>query len=664
MGKLPGELPSRVAIEGVSPEVDSGRFPIKRCVGDSVRVEADIFCDGHEVLAAVLKYRPADSVDWSELPLRLTANDRWTCEFPITALAPYEYTIEAWIDRFATWRRDLSRKLDAGQDVGSELLEGAELVRETAPRAGADGDWLKTRAEWLASSADAGQRSAAALDAALLALMSRHADRTRGRRYERTLRVLVECERARFGAWYEFFPRSTTTQAGRHGTLRDAMQRLDYVAGMGFDVLYFPPIHPIGRSHRKGPNNTLQAGPSDTGSPWAIGSSEGGHTAIHPDLGTLDDFDRLVAEAGERKIEIALDIAFQCSPDHPWVREHPEWFRHRPDGTIKYAENPPKKYQDIYPLDFECDDWRGLWSALRDVVLFWRRRGVKIFRVDNPHTKPFPFWEWMIAEVRQSFPDATFLSEAFTRPKVMKHLAKCGFSQSYTYFTWRNTKREIVEYFTELTQTDVREYMRPNLFANTPDILPEYLQYGGPAAFRTRFILAATLGATYGIYGPPFESFQDQPVKPHSEEYLDSEKYQVRQWDWEKPNVFTEFIARVNRVRRDNPALHRDDSLRFYRTDNDQIICYAKSTSDRENTIVCVVNLDPHHVQSGFVTLPLEELGIRPGETYQLHDLLTDARFLWQGESNYVQLDPRGVSAHVLRLRKRIRSEQDFDYFG
>jgi starch synthase (maltosyl-transferring) len=432
---------------------------------------------------------------------------------------------------------------------------------------------------------------------------------------------------------------------------------------MGFDVLYLPPIHPIGRAFRKGPNNTLTPGPNDPGSPWAIGGPEGGHTAVHPALGTLDDFDHLLAAAQGHGIDIALDIAFQCSPDHPYVTEHPGWFRHRPDGTIKYAENPPKKYQDIYPLDFECADWQSLWRELLRVVLFWADRGVRVFRVDNPHTKPFRFWEWLIANVRDRYPEAIFLSEAFTRPKVMKYLAKSGFTQSYTYFTWRNTKYEITTYFTELTQTAVREYMRPNLWPNTPDILPEYLQHGGPAGFQIRLVLAATLGASYGIYGPPYENFEAAPVAPGKEEYLDSEKYQLRHWDWDRPNVFREFVALVNRVRRENPALQSDRRLRFYPTDNDQLVCYAKSTPDLSNVVLCVVNLDPHHTQSGWVRLPVGEFGLAAGDGYQVQDLLTGAHFLWSGEANFVSLDPKVTGAHVLRVRKKLRTERDFDYF-
>jgi starch synthase (maltosyl-transferring) len=659
---LPARVPSRVVIEGVEPEVDGGQFPVKRTAGEEVVVGADVFADGHDQLSAVLRYRRPPAGEWAEVPMRELGNDRWSASFTVTDIGRYEYTVQAWVDRFASWRKGLAKKVAAGQDVGPDLLEGAELVRDAARRAaGGDADWLRQQADTLAHSGDQNARVQLALDEALAAVMARHPDRGPGATYDRKLSVLVERERARFGAWYELFPRSTG-EAGRHGTFRDVERRLPYVAGMGFDVLYLPPIHPVGRSFRKGPNNTLTPGPDDPGSPWAIGGEEGGHAAVHPQLGTLADFDRLVEAARRHRLEIALDIAFQCSPDHPYVREHPEWFRHRPDGSIKYAENPPKKYQDIYPLDFECADWQALWEELLGVVLFWCGHGVRIFRVDNPHTKPFRFWHWLIAGVRQRHPDAIFLSEAFTRPKVMKYLAKAGFSQSYSYFTWRNAKHEITAYFTELTQTAVREYMRPNLFANTPDILPEYLQVGGRPAFLIRLVLAATLGASYGVYGPPFENCENRPVHPGSEEYLDSEKYQLRQWDWERQDPLRELIALVNQARRENPALQYDHRLRFYPVDNERLLFYGKTTPDLSNIILVVVNLDPHHVQSGWVRVPLAELGVRPDEPYQVHDLLTGARFLWHGEANYVQLAPE-LPAHVLRLRRKVKTERDFDYF-
>jgi starch synthase (maltosyl-transferring) len=573
-----------------------------------------------------------------------------------------EFTIQAWIDPFATWRRDLAKKAAAGQDVHADLLEGAELIRQIARRAGgADGDWLRGQAEGL-ERGEQPVRVKAALDPILAAITARHTDRQPGVVYDRVLRIWVDRERARYGAWYELFPRSSAPDAPRHGTFADVERCLPKIAEMGFDVLYLPPIHPIGRAFRKGPNNTLVAGPEDPGSPWAIGGAEGGHRAIHPQLGTLADFAKLQSAAAALGIEFALDIAFQCSPDHPYVTDHPDWFRHRPDGTIKYAENPPKKYQDIYPLNFECADWHNLWNELLNVVLFWIEKGVRIFRVDNPHTKPFRFWQWLIASVQEQFPDAIFLAEAFTRPKVMKFLAKCGFSQSYSYFTWRNTKWEITEYFQQLTQTSACEYMRPNLFANTPDILPEYLQHGGPAAFQIRLVLAATLGASYGIYGPPFETFEAAP-RPGSEEYINSEKYELRHWNWERPNVFREFIALVNRARRENPALHFDHRLKFHSTDNENIVFYSKTTPDMSNIVLTVVNVDPHHVQSGYIRVPLAEFGLSPADSYQVQDLLTGAYFLWHGESNYIALDPKSAAAHILRLRRKGRTEQDFDYF-
>jgi starch synthase (maltosyl-transferring) len=662
MHSLLERLPSRVIIEHVDPEIDGGRFPIKRTVGEEVVVNVDIHADGHEVLAAVLRHRRVGDREWTETPLTPLVNDAWTGVFRVGTLGRYEYTIHAWIDRFASWRRDLSKKVDAGQDVASELLEGAEMIAQMARSAGEqDGVYLRQQARKLAEGEQT-LRAEAALDPALASVMARHADRSLGATYDRALSVTVDRERARYGAWYELFPRSCASEPGQHGTFKDVEKRLSYVAGMGFDVLYLPPIHPIGKAFRKGPNNTLTPGPNDPGSPWGIGGAEGGHKAIHPQLGTLADFDHLVAAAREHRIEIALDVAFQCSPDHPYVKEHPEWFRHRPDGTIKYAENPPKKYQDIYPIDFECADWKELYAELLDVILFWCSHGVRIYRVDNPHTKPFRFWQWLIAEVQSKHPDTIFLAEAFTRPKVMHYLAKCGFSQSYTYFTWRNTRYELTEYFTELTHTHAQQYMRPNVFANTPDILPEFLQHGGRAAFRIRLVLAATLAATYGIYGPPFENCVHQAIRPGSEEYLDSEKYQVRHWDWDRPNVMRELITRVNTIRRENPALHTNERLRFYPSDNEQLLFYSKTTPDMSNIILVVVNLDPHYTQSGWVTLPVRELGLRSDEPYQVHDLLSDARYLWGGERNFVQIDP-GISAHIFRLRKRLRSERDFDYY-
>ena len=591
-------------------------------------------------------------------------NDRWRGEFSITELGQYRYTVKAWVDHFKSWRQGLLKKFDAGQDVSIDLLTGAELVEDASQRAdGPDEKHLKAVAVSLGSGEDSSDRVRIAVGDELDELMAKYPDRDLATTYERELVVRVDRPKARFSAWYEMFPRSGSSQPGHHGTFKDCEGRLAYIASMGFDVLYFPPIHPIGQAHRKGKNNVPGAGPDEPGSPWAIGSAEGGHTDIHPQLGNLEDFHRLVTEAEKHGMEVAIDLAFQCTPDHPYVKEHPEWFRWRPDKTVQYAENPPKRYEDIYPLNFETEKWQELWNELKGVVLFWVEQGVRIFRVDNPHTKPFHFWEWLIGEVKQDHPEVIFLAEAFTRPKVMYQLAKLGFTQSYTYFAWRNTKWELTQYFTELAQTEVREYFRPNLWPNTPDILTEYLQMGGRPAFMVRLILAATLGANFGIYGPAFELCENQPKEPGSEEYVDSEKYEIKNWDITSPGSLADFIGRVNRIRRENPALHGDWSLRFHSTDNDQLICYSKQTEDLSNIIVVVVNLDPHHNHSGWVELPLETLGIDPQQPFQVHDLLSNERYLWHGNRNYVALDPRIVPAHIFRLRRRIRTEHDFDYF-
>jgi len=651
--RLDPQLLRRVVVENVYPEVDAGRFPIKRTVGETVIVSADLFVDGHDMLAAILLFRRKGEPRWIEAAMTAAGNDRYTAAFRVESLGRYEYTVEGWIDRFATWRHEISAKFGARQDVSSELLEGAQLVEAAARRDAAAGGTLEELAQWAATLADPAlsskRRVAVALGADLQDAMAARADRERSTRYHRVLEVMVEPVRARCGAWYEMFPRSAGPDPTRSATFDEAVARLSYVAGMGFDVLYLPPIHPIGMSFRKGPNNSLGARAGDPGSPWAIGSEAGGHTAVEPGLGTIDDFDRFVQTARGHGLEIALDLAYQASPDHPYVREHPEWFRRRPDGTIKYAENPPKKYQDIYPINFESDAWQELWHELKSVIEFWIDHGVKIFRVDNPHTKPFHFWEWVLGEVTQSHPDTIFLSEAFTRPKLMKYLAKSGFSQSYTYFTWRNTKPELTEYFTELTQTDVREYMRPNLFANTPDILHEYLQHGGRAAFQARFILAATLGASYGIYSG-YELAENVPVKPGSEEYLDSEKYQIRVRNFDDPNSLAELIARVNAIRRAHPALQRDWGLRFHSTDNPQLLCYSKRSADGTDVVLMIVNLDPLNMQHGFVQLPLAEWGLGATSIIEVTDLLSEEHYFWRGEWNYVRLDPQVRMAHILSV--------------
>ena len=653
---------SRAVIENVKPEIDCGRFPAKRTVGERMTVEADIFADGHDALLAVLLYRKDGASNWTEIPMHPLVNDRWRGTFEVDEVGDYYYALQAWVDRFESWRRGFAKKVEAGQEAALDLLAGAELVEEAAKNAvGEDSKSLIRFAATLRGDKPAAIRSG--LDDALAELMEKYSDRRWAVTYDKELRVNVERAKARFSTWYELFPRSFASTPGAHGTLRDCIDRLPYVAGMGFDVLYLPPIHPIGNSFRKGKNNTLAASADDVGSPWAIGAREGGHKAIHPQLGSLADFKRLIAEAKKFDIEIALDIAFQCTPDHPYVTEHPEWFRKRPDGSIQYAENPPKKYQDIYPLDFECENWQELWNELKSIIVFWCDQGVRIFRTDNPHTKAFPFWEWVIGEVKRDYPDALFLAEAFTRPKVMYRLAKLGFSQSYTYFAWRNTKSELTQYFTELTQTEISDFFRANLWPNTPDILTEYLQFGGRPAFMTRLVLAAMLGASYGIYGPVFELCENVAREPGSEEYLNSEKYEIKRWDLEKPGSLRELIARVNRIRRENRALQGDRSLRFYPVDNPEILCFGKRTEDLSNIIVVAVNLDPHHTQSGWVELPSEELGLDPQQTFQVHDLLTDARYLWHGKRNYVQLDPDSEPAQIFRVRPRIRREQDFDYF-
>jgi starch synthase (maltosyl-transferring) len=656
---------ARVVIEGITPQVDCGRFPVKRTVGESVVVEADVFTDGHDAVYCQLLYRHHSSHEWHVVPMEPLPNDRWRARFIPQTLGRYLFTVRAWVDHLETWRRDLLKRYEARQDLEIELQRGALLVQEYAQRAP---PLEASRAqEWVAAITDPvrdkAERVALAQSEMLRDLGHRHPDPERVVQWEPPIEVEVDRERARFSTWYELFPRSTSKEPGRHGTFADTEALLPYIAGMGFDVLYLPPIHPIGVTERKGKNNSTQPEQDDPGSPWAIGSAEGGHKAIHPQLGTLEDFKRLMATAGEYGIEIALDIAFQTSPDHPYVREHPEWFLKRPDGTIQYAENPPKKYQDIYPFYFECAAWRELWNELKSVVEYWIAQGVRIFRVDNPHTKPFAMWEWLISEVKRARPDVIFLSEAFTRPKVMYRLAKLGFTQSYNYFPWRNTKHELIAYFTELYSPPVIDFFRANLWPNTPDILPEYLQYGGRAAFMTRLTLAATLGASYGIYGPAFELMEHQAREPGSEEYLDSEKYQLRHWDLDRPDSLRDFIARVNRIRREHVALQSDRGLKFHHTDNDSLLAYSKTAETGEDAILVIVNLDPHHVQSGWVDLDLATLELPPDLPFQVHDLLSGARFLWRGARNYVSLDPQHSPAHIFRIRRRVRSERDFDYF-
>ncbi|HEY2405700.1 MAG TPA: alpha-1,4-glucan--maltose-1-phosphate maltosyltransferase [Polyangiaceae bacterium] len=648
----PFDLP-RLAIEHVTPTLDGGRYPIKRVVGSSVDVSADIFKDGHDLIAARILYRHASDNDWRVAPLSYRFEpDRWHGSFKVDRVGLWRYTVEAWPDFFGTWRFELGKRLNAGQDVRPELLEGAAIVkRATAKLQGAAGRQL---VDVVARLTDAKlaleERLKVAFSDELLALMTMPLSDGDATRLEQPLELVVDRVEAAFSSWYELFPRSQGTVPGKHGTFADTERRLPEIAALGFDVLYLPPIHPIGETHRKGRNNAPTCEPGDVGSPWAIGSRAGGHTAIHPELGTVADFERLVQAARDFGIDVALDFALQCSPDHPWVKEHPEWFFIRPDGSIRYAENPPKKYEDIYPLNFWCADREGLWHACRDVVLYWIARGVSIFRVDNPHTKPLSFWEWLIRDVQAKHPDAIFLSESFTRPKRMKSLAKLGFTQSYTYFTWKNSPWELREYLSELTQTEMVDYYRPNFFVNTPDILHEFLQNGGRPAFRIRLLLAATLAPVYGIYSG-FELCENVPVKHGSEEYVDSEKYEIRVRDWNAPGNIKQDIGKLNRVRREEPALHELANLQFLKSDFEGILAYRKWAPG--NDLVVVVNLDPHAMHEGMIELPLEQMGLDPNEPYEMSDLLTGARYTWRGSRNYVRLDPVERVGHVFRVGRR-----------
>ena len=652
----------RVVIANVQPQIDAGRFPLKRVLGQNVEVTADAFTDSHDIVSCVLRYRHSSETEWHEVAMLPLGSDRWSASFPLTELGQYIYTITAWIDHFFSWQHDFAARTEP-LDIALALRGGAKLVEQAATLCdGEPQSQLQKLAKELRS-ANVAAATSLALSPNLSSLMKHYPDRSLATEYPTQLSVWSEPIKAQFSSWYEFFPRSCVSEDMNHGSFEECEKHLSYVAEMGFDVVYLPPIHPIGLTKRKGANNALLASASDVGSPWAIGSAEGGHKAIHRQLGTLDDFKRLISKARELGIDIAIDIAFQCSPDHPYLREHPEWFCHRADGSTQYAENPPKKYEDIVPFNFECDAWTELWQELLDVFLFWIKQGICIFRVDNPHTKPFPFWEWLIAEVKREHPETIFLAEAFTRPKVTYRLAKLGFSQSYTYFPWRNTKRELVSYFNELTRTEVVDYFRPNLWPNSPDILPEFLQFGGRPAFMLRLVLAATLGANYGIYGPAYELMEATPREEGKEDYLDSEKYQVRRWKLDREESLKDFITRINRIRKENPALQQDQNLQFFAVDNDNLLCYAKTTPDNAEIILVVANLDPHHSQSGWVTLPLASLGLDLDCSYQVQDLLTSARFLWNGPRNFVDINPLVAPAQIFKVRRRIRTEHDFDYF-
>jgi starch synthase (maltosyl-transferring) len=751
----PAEGRQRVVIEEVQPQVNCGRYAARRFLGDQVEVRAAIFSDGHDHVAAELLYKREDEHAWHATRMTALVNDMWVGSFPVDALGPWRFTIRAWVDHFDTWYADLRKRLAAqnpaalnpapinastpprdpatstsanpdalnpptsagtsSQDISVAFTIGANLLDQAAARAtGDDMKELKLAARHLRDLAE--QRLPFyddPLTPELEALAARHPDHSFATTYEKELPLWVDRERARFSAWYELFPRSAAPAAketqpdpGHHGTLADVAALVPEIAEMGFDILYLPPIHPIGQAFRKGKNNSTTAQPDDEGSPWAIGNSHigdthavvpggGGHKSIHPKLGGYADLDHLITTLRSNGMELAMDIAFQCSPDHPWVTEHPEWFIHRPDGSIQYAENPPKKYQDIYPLNFESEKWQSLWDELRSVFQFWIDRGVKVFRVDNPHTKALPFWEWCIAELHTSTPDVIFLAEAFTRPHVMYSLAKAGYTQSYTYFTWRTNKPEIEAYFSEITQPPVSDFFTPNVWPNTPDILHASLQQGGRPAFMSRLILATTLAANYGIYGPAYELGENVPAKEGSEEYLSSEKYEIRTWNRNAPGSIAPLVALLNKIRHENPALQSDGSLHFHRVDNPWIICYSKTTlpppapmtlaeaealsggahnahrgaalptrpdspttspaseANSPNVILTVVNLDPHNDQAGWVSLDLDILGLGTDESYDVEDLLTGAVYPWRGRSNYVALHPSAIPAHVLRVTRR-----------
>ena len=693
--RLPAGGRSRAIVEAVEPEVGGGRFSAKSVQGAWVDVEADAFTDGHDSIRCVLRFKHQSEKKWREAEMEHRGNDRWHARLPAERLGRYDFTVVAWVDAFKTWRRDLEKRLEAGQEVSQDLLLGADLVEEAAGRAeGLDRRSLEKWAGALRFLAD-GQVNgpgSRALSSDLADLMALYPDRSRATTYDRELSAWVDRKRADFSAWYELFPRSTADEPGRHGTFEDVEELLPRIRRMGFDVVYLPPIHPIGKTKRKGPNNRVTAQPGDPGSPWAIGGEAGGHKAIHPELGTLEEFRSLVEAAKEHGMEIALDVALQCSPDHPYVEDHPEWFRKRPDGSIQYAENPPKKYEDIYPFDFESPAWESLWRELASIFEYWIDQGVRAFRVDNPHTKPFAFWEWTISKIRAEHPDVIFLSEAFTRPKVMYRLAKLGFTQSYTYFTWRNTPRELREYVEELTRTSARHFFRPNFWPNTPDILHEYLQTGGRGAFMARLVLAATLSSNYGLYGPAYELMESTPREPGSEEYLDSEKYQIRSWNRDREDSLESFIGRINRIRREHPALQQTGDVHFHRVDNEEILVYSKTSSrtgsdhgptdepapaatgrgpdglasrrrEPADVILVVVNFDPHHVQSGWVDLDLDALGLRPDEEFTVRDLQGGEQHVWHGARNYEELDPHVVPAHIFQVSGVSRTEADFEHF-
>ncbi len=644
---------NRVVIENVSPEIDGGRYIAKAVLGDSILVEADIFGDGHDVVNALLLYKHEKQKNFRDVLLTAASNDRWSASFVADTKGTYIFTIKAWVDHTLTWHHGIKRKIDAGENVKVELAEGAQLLEQMFESATkSDVKEIKHLVDLFLNEKKYEEACRVAHGNSIHHLAIKYPVCASVVTYPLELRVYVDRPRAGFSTWYELFPRSTSSKLNTHGTFKDVIQLLPRLQDMGFDVLYLPPVHPIGDSFRKGKNNNPNAQDGEPGSPWAIGNKDGGHKGILSELGSLEDFKKLVKEADKRGIEIAMDYALQCSPEHPYVKEHPQWFKWRPDGTVQYAENPPKKYQDVLPIHFETDDWKNLWIDLKGILQYWIKQGVRIFRVDNPHTKPFIFWEWIISEIKKENPDVLFLSEAFTRPKVMQQLAKGGFSQSYTYFTWRTTKAELTEYMNELSRTDMKYYFRPNFWPNTPDILPYNLQSGLESVFFTRFFLAATLSSNYGFYGPVFE-FMIHDAIPGKEEYFNSEKYEIYHWDWEKKTRFTELISKVNHIRRSNKALQNTNNIQFCDIANEHLMAYVKQSTEMENQLLMVVNLDPYHKQEGMVKTPLQEIGIGADEEFIVHDLLTGSQYVWKGEWNYVALDPHVLPFHLFRIEKK-----------
>jgi starch synthase (maltosyl-transferring) len=633
----------RVIIENVQPQIDGGLYPAKRTIGERVDVTADIFGDGHDHLRAHLLYRKQGAADWTTQEMLPSYNDAWQGSFTVTEKGYYEFTVIAWIDHFDTWYDGFKKKAAANVNVKTELMEGNLFLQQLSKG---------NNNELLHAAGRLEQEYSKAIEYVLSDdfkdLVHRYPLIMHEARYPKVFQVYVEHKKANYSTWYELFPRSASLD-GKHGTFKDVVRLLPRVASMGFDVLYLPPIHPIGKVNRKGKNNNVKAEPGEPGSPWAIGSDEGGHKAVHAELGTLDDYKRLIVEAKSQGIDIALDIAFQCAPDHPYVKEHPQWFRQRPDGTIQYAENPPKKYQDIYPFNFETEDWQALWNELKSVITFWIDQGVRIFRVDNPHTKPIPFWEWAIAEVNKEYDDIIFLSEAFTKPKVMASLAKIGYTQGYTYFTWRINKQEITEYMNELVNGPSRNYFRPNFWPNTPDILPFHLQHQGENIFIIRYALAATLSSNYGMYGPVYEFGENIPMQG-KEEYYNSEKYEVKKYDWKKTNRMTDIITMVNKTRKTHEALQSTWNLHFCHIENPNLIAYLKVTDDLSDIVLVVVTLDPHNRQQGYVQLPKWKLKLGDKINLKLHDVMTDEHYTWTQEWNYVEIDPYKMPFHLFTI--------------